>query len=217
MCFFSSPSKPLLRLYFTIHYNSYNFKIHYSNILSNPVQWISANVTWREVNLVDLGLEDVTLKRVLNRFDRCLWLLWTLRLIFEFHKVGNSFTSWTTIRLSRMYSTVSSHLTFQGLKTLAIQTAVNWHKNRSFNEKPFARVQNRLLPKLTAKIMKTRQLTFFNIFIIRKPSGMSYSKISKFVQKCETGSKPSEVCPQDIPAHSNGINWCVWFQTSATK
>ena len=190
---FFSPSKQLLRLYFTIHCNSYKFKVHYSNILSNPVQWISANVTWREASLVGLGVDDVTLKRVLNRFGKCLWLLWTGRPTFEFHKTGNSFTSWTTIRLSGMYLTVSSQLTTQGLKTRAIQTAVNWHNNRSFNEKPFARVQNRTLPKLTVKIVKIRQLTFFNIFITRKPIGMSHSEISKFIQKCATGSKPSEV------------------------
>jgi hypothetical protein len=109
---FFSPSKQLLRLYFTIQYNSYNFKIHYSNILSKPVQSISANVMWREANLVDLGLDDVILKRVLNRFDRCLWLLWTRRLTCEFHKEGNSFTSWTTIIIVKnvLDCVKSSHL-----------------------------------------------------------------------------------------------------------
>jgi hypothetical protein len=111
-----------------------------------------------------------------------------------------------------MNSTVSSHLTNQGLKTRAIQTAVNWHKNRAFNEKPCARVQNRILPKLTVKIVKIRQLTFFLMFSLYESPAvcltLKYWNSFRNVKRVQSRVQ-SPHCPKDISAYSNDIDRCV--------
>ena len=92
-----------------------HFQIHDNNIPHNPLQW---NLKRQEANLGDLRLGEITLQCILDRSAGVCSSSEQGNETSEFHRAGNFLTTWTTISLSRMYSTMSIISPFNGLKLL---------------------------------------------------------------------------------------------------